>query len=253
MSTHRASFSLYIGNRQQWNRVCSALDVLGDTELAIDAYLGTPENAEPGALYLGVYGILQVLVAQQDALSTLATELGVPFKLPTELAEIRQVRIGSIGHPTDIRSGKDRHVAFISRATLSWGGFELWVASDSGDERKYVQIKVLVEDQRRLVVDLLQRITDHLISEERDHRKQHRENPLEAAFDPQLLYALEKLCEGIRDSAAASLAEWGLGVVSTSIEEFKNRLAERVVDEGYAGVPAAIEAAEQPLRRLYRS
>lgn len=238
-------------NRQQWNRVCSAMDVIGDTELAIDAYVEhPPEKASPGAVYLGVYGILQTLVVQQDALNTLAEELGLKFELPSQLSEIRSVRVASIGHPTDIRMGKDRHVAFISRPTLPWAGFELWVASDKGDERKYVAIQSLIDDQRRLIAELLERVIDHLVDEELQHRREYRHERLQDAFESHLLYAFEKLREGIANPAIASLAEWGLDVVAKSLAEFKNRLQTRGVDKGYAGVPPAIEAADEPLRRL---
>ena len=55
--------------------LCSSLDAIGDTELAIEAYLAgetqsqeLEQNAktlkDAGYLYLSLYGILQVLFAQ---------------------------------------------------------------------------------------------------------------------------------------------------------------------------------------------
>ena len=72
---------------------------------------------------------------------------------------------------------------------------------------------------------------------------------LQEAFGPQLLHAFEKLREGIRNPVA-SLASWGLGVVSKSIDEFKTRTDERGLYRGSVGVQPAIDAAERSVRRL---
>ena len=41
-----------------FSKLCSSLDVLGDTELALDAYLGGNEHASFGEKYLFVFGVL---------------------------------------------------------------------------------------------------------------------------------------------------------------------------------------------------
>src|SRR5262245_41556966 len=101
-------------NKQSWIRLCSAMDAIGDTQMAIRSYLDDPahKNGSDGRAYLLVYGILQVLYVQQDAVGTLSKVLNIPFTLPAELEEIRDIRNDSIGHPTG-RGG------FISRITLS--------------------------------------------------------------------------------------------------------------------------------------
>lgn len=77
----------------RWNKVTSALDTIGDTDLAVDAYLqGRVEASDHGLLYLAIYGILQVLLVQQDALPDLADGLGLQLELPPALLEIREVR-----------------------------------------------------------------------------------------------------------------------------------------------------------------
>src|SRR5205809_356036 len=100
-------------DRQRWLRLASAMDVIGDTQLAIRAYLDEPIKTirSTGWSYLIVYGILQVLYVQQDAAKTLATCLNLPFELPAEIVNTRDIRNDSIGHPT----GRG---TFISRITL---------------------------------------------------------------------------------------------------------------------------------------
>jgi hypothetical protein len=77
-------------NNAFWAMLCSSLDIIGDTELAIEAYLAgekkaqeseqsakTPQNL--GDHYLILYGILQVLFVQQDAVKHLAESLAIVY------------------------------------------------------------------------------------------------------------------------------------------------------------------------------
>ncbi|NKC12655.1 MAG: hypothetical protein GKR94_10770 [Gammaproteobacteria bacterium] len=54
--------SLLLEHTEDWNVLCSALDVIGDTELALDAYLGHSPIQDIGLQYLHVYGALQLLL-----------------------------------------------------------------------------------------------------------------------------------------------------------------------------------------------
>jgi hypothetical protein len=90
---------------ERWFRLCSAMDAVGDTQLAIRTFLDKPIDGarSDGWSYLIVYGVLQVLYVQQDAARTLAGCLGLGFTLPPELSAIRDARNASIGHPTTYR------------------------------------------------------------------------------------------------------------------------------------------------------
>ena len=87
-----------LSNTASWNTLCSALDVIGDTELAIETYLKWNPLSEIGEKYLLVYGILQVMEVQQDALRFLCESLAIPYSRPKELSEIRAIRSDAIGH-----------------------------------------------------------------------------------------------------------------------------------------------------------
>jgi hypothetical protein len=58
-----------------WNMLCSCLDVIGDTELAIQAYKDFKNLKKDGFKYLTVYGILQTLFLQQDAINPTDNEI----------------------------------------------------------------------------------------------------------------------------------------------------------------------------------
>jgi hypothetical protein len=63
-------------NKAAFNKVCSSLDVLGDTEVAFSAYLEGEEHISSGEGYLIVYGVLQALFLQQYAVRHLHQALG---------------------------------------------------------------------------------------------------------------------------------------------------------------------------------
>jgi hypothetical protein len=65
-------FHILVQVRPDWNRLTSSLDVIGDTELAFDAYLEhLHDPATPGELYILLYGVMQALFIQQDAVENM--------------------------------------------------------------------------------------------------------------------------------------------------------------------------------------
>src|ERR1700747_1639799 len=115
-----------------WNTLCSALDVIRDTEMALDAYLGWEGVTDVGGRYLLLYGVLQVLLTQQDAVKKVCNTFQYPLSFPPNIEKIRQIRSDSIGHPTSGTKNKLHKANFIQRISLSHSGFKLMtVFSDS--------------------------------------------------------------------------------------------------------------------------
>jgi hypothetical protein len=161
-------------NRKRWFQLCSAMDSIGDTQLAVRAYLDEPlkDVDSDGWSYLVVYGILQVLYVQQDAAKVLATALKLPFELPDDLVNIREIRNDSIGHP----AGRG---AFISRITLSQDGFQLLMPSKKGkDEIRGIGLRAIADQQTDVMGGLLEKATEQLVADELEHRKRFRAHPL---------------------------------------------------------------------------
>jgi hypothetical protein len=150
----------------------SALDALRQTYVAIEAYNRANGNLKEDERYLAIYGLLQALVVQQDALCHLAEALQVrPVRLNRHLRleEIRNIRNWTVGHPTKA----DRHLVpshhAIRRPKLGRGGFALYSAFDDGrTQYTYVPLLQLARLQRRVVSRLLREIIDEL--QQRDRR-----------------------------------------------------------------------------------
>lgn len=97
-----------------WNKLCSSLDLIGDTQIAIDAYPQLFSMQEEGISYLIVYGILQALLLQQDAAKHIGDALNIKVKLPKALEEIRIIRNSAAGHPSYQRENGLAKSSFIT-------------------------------------------------------------------------------------------------------------------------------------------
>lgn len=187
-------------NPELFSQLCSSLDVIGDTDEALYEYL-EKEQATPnqGERYLLTYGVLQALILQQDAVQHLAESLGVPYKRDTKLGEIREIRNKATGHPTRRGRQCERTFHHISRASMNRKGFDLFTSRPPNclPERCSVDLISLIESQCRLLTEDLQRIVDAERSSESEHRRRHRDAPLEAAFPRGFDYTVQKLREEI--------------------------------------------------------
>src|SRR5579864_4900977 len=103
-----------------WGQLCTTLDTIEDTELAIESYSKSPFPDDAGERYLRIYGVLQAIYVQQDALRHLAeaiTPTG-PFELTDVLKNIRETRNLSVGHPTKIKRAGNLSAHAINRNSM---------------------------------------------------------------------------------------------------------------------------------------
>lgn len=186
-----------------WNKLCSALDTIGDTDLAVCAYLDGSEATPVDVRYLLVYGLLQVLQVQQDAVTALCDALGVRHPRGKKLKEVRKIRDRSIGHPTGGKENKAEISSFISRASLDKSGFDLITSYDDGRPSDFVKVDVLalINAQRVALVDTLAAALEKLRADEMAHRKQHRDEKLAIIFHPSLGYLMGKIFVACHASA----------------------------------------------------
>ena len=105
-----------IQDKPKWNQLCSSLYVIEDTDLAIKAYENLIEVSEYGIKYLRLYGLLQALFLQQNAVEHLCEALGInaSYKNYPKLKQIRKTRNVSAGHPTKKESKGKKSFHFIS-------------------------------------------------------------------------------------------------------------------------------------------
>lgn len=235
-----------------WNMLCSCLDAIGDTELAIGAYEKASNPPTVAAIYLLVYGLLQALFIQQDAVENLCQALTIncaPHKL---LEEIREIRNDSTGHPTKRGGGKGWAYNFIGRSSLTKEGFDL-ITTFPDDRRplfRHVSIEPLIEDQREVMQKALTEVLSRLKEEEANHRAKYRSKKLEDVFPSTLGYYFEKIGGAIDGSEPGDFGTMHIGLVAGVIKAFKARLEERGILQAYESVVYQIELMEYPIQEL---
>ena len=124
INTHRYQVVL-LENSDKWNQICSSLDVIGDSLLAIESYQDAEYPKDSGLKYIFTYGVLQALFILQDAVSHLSEAFEISSQSSQVLLDIRNMRNASIGHPTKQDHKGQRYYNYISRITMTKNGFEL--------------------------------------------------------------------------------------------------------------------------------
>lgn len=151
----------------EWNKLCSALDVIGDTELALDAYLEHPEVESLGLRYLFVYGVLQLLQTQQDVAAHLCDSLNIKITSKTKIPSICAIRSTAVAHPASRQENKVFKSGFIEQCSLSHRGFTLLTVYSDGKESNFerVDIPALIQEQRTVLIQALSNIVEELDQE----------------------------------------------------------------------------------------
>ena len=115
-----------------WHRLTCAMDLLGDTALALQRYETQGFGNDDGTKYLLFYGTFQALILQQDSVCELYSifcEKSLIQEADSAWSRIRDLRNQVAGHPLDKRgaphTGNLR--TFVSRHSISDKGFDLIV------------------------------------------------------------------------------------------------------------------------------
>ncbi|RBW47106.1 hypothetical protein DS885_04730 [Psychromonas sp. B3M02] len=252
INASRRQFQI-MGNKANWNKLCSALDLVGDTELAIEEYPNLCSTRSDGASYLLVYGILQTLLLQQDAAKHIADALGLKnIKRPMQLDEIRIIRNSAAGHPTSQKENGAHKSCFISRFSLSAVSFKMVTSFSNSSEPKFTTVSIpsLLEIQGKYIAELLEQVVDEIKKQEMEHRLMHKDNKLEDSFPQTLSYHLGKIYEATYTRQSFALGKVNLTTVSQVLESFKNALESRSEWGIYDSVNFHYEQLEYPLQQL---
>ena len=222
-------------DKADWSKLCSSLDVIGDTELAFDSYLTIQEPNSSGEKYLILYGVLQALFIQQDAVAHLSEALDLSYAVDPLLNQIREVRNDSSGHPTKRGGGKGSKFNHISRITIGRDSFQLMTAYPDGNHSfQDVNVTTLIESQRNILQIALKDIVEKLKEEEMKHREEFKDtNLVDILADSLNYYHYEKIGETINNGYPDVLGVFGIEILLKKINSFKDELEKRGVLAAY--------------------
>lgn len=235
-----------------WNKLCSSLDLIGDTQIAIDAYPQLFSVQEQGVSYLIVYGILQTLLLQQDAAKHICDALNIEGKLPKDLKEIRVIRNNAAGHPSYQRENGLSKSSFIRRMSISPTSFELMTvySGDKEYEMRHVAIPSLIEKQQLYLGEILSKVIDELEKQEMEHRAMHKDKKLVNIFPPTIIYHFRKIHEAAYSKDSFFLGTPNLTIITKCVESFKDELSNRGEWGIYESIDYHYELIDYPLKRL---
>jgi hypothetical protein len=243
------------GARFAWSQIWIALDVVEDTDLAISAYLQSQFPTEAGEQYLRLYGVLQVLFVQQDAMTHVieAIRPAVLVELTDVLKEIREVRNASVGHPIELTRNGEVSAHAIIRVSLAKDQFELASFSEKDDPSfRRVDLVDLIEKQRSETLRILATVVNELKREDSEHKAQFGAKKLAQCFS-QVTYAFETIGEELRGASLIQLGKWGVGALQGSLRAFESALQERGMGVNtYASIQYLYDKISYPLTELGR-
>ena len=241
-----------LGRSADWNRLCSGLDVIGDTELALDSYLAHNPIQDIGVRYLHVYGALQLLQTQQDAVAQVCEALQLKPKSSPKIPLVRKVRSNAVGHPMHQREDNSSRSHFIVRMSLSQHGFTMFTESDDewGHSEQNVSIPALIDLQRDSLTQTLTEVVELLDEAEMSHRKEHKSEKVESCFPSTLSYYFSKIFEAARSPSIYPLGKTHVELVAECLAKMRDMLEKRGEWGIYPSIDYEYELLEYPLERL---
>ena len=166
--------------------IFSCISTISDTEEALESYLKTDaDSLDLGVKYIFVYGALQALYVQQDAIKNLHEALDIPYAENMSLKDIRDIRNNATGHPT--KRGNKKAFNFIDSKTLNAQGFQLMTVrpeNENKSEYKDVNVPNLIATQNSIIKDILTKLIEKLREQEVEHRKKFEGKKLASALQP---------------------------------------------------------------------
>jgi len=229
INTHRYQVVL-LKDSANWNQICSSLDVVGDSLVAIESYHKADFPEDLGLKYIYTYGVLQALFLLQDAVRHLSEAFAITYKPSQVLLDIRNMRNAAIGHPTKQDHKGQRYYNYISRASMTKNGFDLLRNSRPGQyDMMHVDFTLATNDQLQAITESFQQIASKLEEADRTHMEKYKDSPLEDIFHSAMGYCFEKISLGINSHSSVD-REFGqthISLVRDTYEKFKTALQER--------------------------
>jgi hypothetical protein len=240
-----------IENKENWQLICSSMDILEDTELALDSYKKMRIKDDVGIYYLIIYGVLQTLILQQDAIKNILRALSFDMQLPTELLEIREIRNNAVGHPVREKNKKINSINFITRMSLRKNSFELgtWTQG-SGVYHDFTRVDIynLIDIQEKNIKEIKSKIIDCMLKEDKNHIDKFKKDKLLKYFGDFDYYS-SALFEGLIGSRGLEYAKVHYDLINEIIETIKKKLQERNED-CHIGINDTFEELVYPMKKI---
>jgi hypothetical protein len=160
-----AKDALILNELRDWSFICTALDVIGDSTLAIKNFLdygleGLTDGNNDGEKYLRLYGVLNATYLQQEAIGVLYRKINLQksenVKQKIENLKIRDIRIKIGSHSSDYKKGlKGDRESYIPIRNSMRGYKFCYQNNERIAEEIRVDLTEPLTEHLNLIIDLL--------------------------------------------------------------------------------------------------
>jgi hypothetical protein len=240
-------------DKTKWLELCVSMDVIEDTYLACEAYKSLRETKDKGTIYLVIYGVMQCLFVQQDALQSLCEAVAYPFRIRdvSVFKDARRFRNVSVGHPVNSkRADRDFPHNFMIQVRMTPSSFDLHSHGKEKTRLSKVELAKLVGQQEREVRGVLQKVVIAMKEREIEHRKKFRSKKLVDVIR-QSDYPMQKVFEAAWNEENYERGAAMLRPIEEAVNALVNALKERDIEiSSYHGIDDALKKMTYPLGRL---
>lgn len=241
-----------IPNELKYNQTFTSIDLIEDSQIAIEEFESAESLGKQGRSTLLIYGLLQSLFLQQDGLYHLyqcvldekikQTDFFDTFSFDKS---IREVRNDIAGHPTN---RKNTEFYFIAKGPISKDRFTY--AGYTPKFRKVeVDLKTFISKQREFTINVLQTVLDIILKKIEMKKDEHKNKALKemivsADRNIQLIY------RGIRDADRNFQGEWGISGVKNALDEIRIELNTRYNNNLPSGISEVFRLTDYIIARF---
>lgn len=159
-----------------WDKFWSAYHALRDAQDAVEEW-----KKNPNPQRLEMYGILQALVVQQDALRHLQEAIEVEtINIKNDYPELEKIRIARhqlIGHPTETTNPRNKgnyRDGTLTYTTIGYGDnskvIEYLVASGKGTDKHTLSLGDVIEIQESVITNEIDKIMAKIDIDDKQHK-----------------------------------------------------------------------------------
>lgn len=241
-----------IPNELKYNQTFTSIDLIEDSQIAIEEFESAESLGKQGRSTLLIYGLLQSLFLQQDGLYHLykcvldekikQTDFFDTFSFDKD---IREVRNDIAGHPTN---RKKTEFYFIAKGPISKDWFTY--AGYTPEFRKVeVDLKTFISKQSEFTINVLQTVLDIILKKIEMKKDEHKNKALKemivgADRNIQLIY------RGIRDKDRNFQGEWGISGVKNALDEIRIELNTRYNNNLPSGISEVFRLTDYIITRF---
>lgn len=241
-----------IPNELKYNQTFTSIDLIEDSQIAIEEFESAESLGKQGRSTLLIYGLLQSLFLQQDGLYHLykcvvnenikQTDFFDTFSFDKD---IREVRNDIAGHPTN---RKKTEFYFIAKGPISKDRFTY--AGYTPTFRKVeVDLKSFIRKQLELTRNVLQKVQENISKKIEMKKGEHKDKSLKEMIvgvdrNIQLIY------RGIRDRERNFQGEWGISGLKSTIDEIREELNKRYNQNLPSGISESLRLIDYIIHRF---